>query len=447
MKSEKTYIRARLQGTLTAGSALHIGSGEAKTHEKIVKKDKVPEKITYSALALDAQGKPYLAAASLRGFLAQSCVDETTRRSLFGYAEQESALAGALRIYDARLRTSANLPPHKPTEYSALRSHVSINPLTGTAQDHLLFSLEYVPAGSIFDLCVELDCVDELDLQAVLGLLECWDNGPLAAIGSGTGKGYGRLTWNLEKIEVMEQADLRAWLTGKNDSMWRVLPKHPAASKPHRKPDTLIKFTLTPQGPFLLNDRAYVEPKEADETPKLEFSRAPDGRALIPGTALRGWLRARARRILVTLRVAQNQTPEKADAMLETLFGSTKERGLLNFSDALADAPPTEHQQMFNAIDRFTGGVANGKLYQTRAVACGPLCGEAWITPGKTLEDWHQGLLLLLARDLKEGDLVLGWGKGRGYGAFACALEISEKSPAQKPNDWLKALRDWSAQP
>jgi hypothetical protein len=32
------------------------------------------------------------------------------------------------------------------------------------------------------------------------------------------------------------------------------------------------------------------------------------------------------------------------------------------------------------------------------------------------MEDWLKSLLLYLLRDAMEGDLVLGWGKSKGYG-------------------------------
>jgi hypothetical protein len=165
-------------------------------------------------------------------------------------------------------------------------------------------------------------------------------------------------------------------------------------------------------------------------------------------TALRGWLRGRARRILAMILEAQNQSPAKAEDWVKTLFGSEEKRGLLNFCDAVSDKVATAHPQMFNAIDRFTGGVADNKLYQARAVAeCGTLRGEVWLETDK-LQVEHKGLLLLLARDLLEGDLVLGWGKGRGYGVFDCELRINNADFAawRKQRDgecdvWLKALR------
>ena len=40
--------------------------------------------------------------------------------------------------------------------------------------------------------------------------------------------------------------------------------------------------------------------------------------------------------------------------------------------------------------------------------------------------EWCKGLLLLVVRDALEGDLILGWGKGRGYGNFNLRIRLGK---------------------
>jgi hypothetical protein len=70
--------------------------------------------------------------------------------------------------------------------------------------------------------------------------------------------------------------------------------------------------------------------------------------------------------------------------------------------------------------------------------------------------DWWRGLLLFLARDLIEGELALGWGKSRGFGACRAVLmgladaeidsftgllaTLREQQGAQTPTQWITAL-------
>lgn len=155
----------------------------------------------------------------------------------------------------------------------------------------------------------------------------------------------------------------------------------------------------------------------------LEYSRTADGRAMIPASSIRGWVRARARKIRLTQRHAQNpeialeDLAQEVDSFLESLFGSTERRGLLRFDHFIA-VNHGEHEQMFNAVDRFHGGVADTALYHAKAATATVLRG--CIRLPRELDQESKALLRWVERDAMEGDLRLGWGKGRGYGHFSC---------------------------
>ena len=73
------------------------------------------------------------------------------------------------------------------------------------------------------------------------------------------------------------------------------------------------------------------------------------------------------------------------------------------------------------AIDRFTGGVAGSAKFDAEAVYQPVLAGTITIDL-KRMPLWGLGLLALVLRDLMEGDIPLGFGAGKGYGA--CKAEI-----------------------
>lgn len=147
----------------------------------------------------------------------------------------------------------------------------------------------------------------------------------------------------------------------------------------------------------------------------------------------------------------------------ERLFDTTGQRSALWFSEAVSEAPGSPHPQFFNAVDRFTGGVAKEKLYNVNAVLCDELRFTVTFdpeTPNLAGDgDWWKGLLLLVLRDSMEGDLAIGWGKARGYGAFC--LKVTNESGADldswaaclrelrcrwRPDRWIEALQDKVAQ-
>lgn len=57
---------------------------------------------------------------------------------------------------------------------------------------------------------------------------------------------------------------------------------------------------------------------------------------------------------------------------------------------------------------------------------CDKLSGTVWLR--ESLIDWQKGILLLVVRDMLEGELGLGWGKSRGYGSFSVELTVRKQS-------------------
>ncbi|MGH8498417.1 MAG: RAMP superfamily CRISPR-associated protein, partial [Methylococcales bacterium] len=138
--------------------------------------------------------------------------------------------------------------------------------------------------------------------------------------------------------------------------------------------------------------------------------------ACIPGSTLKGWVRGQCRKILLTLQDVKDD--KTVDGMLNEIFGDTdRDPQRVRFDDALSDVDEEKelHAQTFNAVDRFTGGVKPGALFNVEAIWPKAFRGTIHYR-AERLEDWMKILLLYVLRDAEEGDLVLGWGKSKGYG-------------------------------
>ncbi|MGH8470977.1 MAG: RAMP superfamily CRISPR-associated protein, partial [Gammaproteobacteria bacterium] len=63
-----------------------------------------------------------------------------------------------------------------------------------------------------------------------------------------------------------------------------------------------MTFLIRTCSPLLVNEPGFVREKQSnkDVRPEHEYSRTPEGKPMIPASTLRGLLRARARRILMT---------------------------------------------------------------------------------------------------------------------------------------------------
>ena len=95
------------------------------------------------------------------------------------------------------------------------------------------------------------------------------------------------------------------------------------------------------------------------------------------------------------------------------LFGSGRRGSRLRIGDAKLVGEPVYKAQDFLAVDRFTGGGADG--FKFDAVALWQPTFQATLF----LENpapWELGWLLLTLRDLQDGFIPLGFGAAKGYG-------------------------------
>ncbi|MGH8535539.1 MAG: RAMP superfamily CRISPR-associated protein [Gammaproteobacteria bacterium] len=376
---------------------------------------------------------------------------EELARDLFGFADKGEGQSGRVRLYDAFLRSTPATAPALPYWVSqsstVIRHGIAIDPITGTVAEHKLFRHEYVPADSEFDFELEADELSESDLALLLGLLAHWNGETTAAIGKGKTRGQGRLQWEFERLEVLNQERYLEWLSADKPVQDYFSPIDlPEPGVIGNTGLWTFHFRLIPTSPLLVNEPGYVHKKNKhdEHLPDLEYNRLPDGRPIVPAASLRGLLRGRARRIAATIAVSLGAAPQKAgqtaESIVNELFGSTEQRSPIVIDDAVATGPGEAHHQYFNAIDRFTGGVATNKLYSARAVICNGLEGAIHFELDRLnrllLGEWWRGLLLLVLRDALEGDLAIGWGKARGYGAF----QISATVEGRKIESWAQLL-------
>lgn len=439
----------RITGELVTLSELHIGSGTEEEIPPPGGQVKEQEPRRYASICLDVHGAPYIPGASLRGYLAQALavggVDPRRHARLFGIArrrheeslgaEQDYGNAGALRVYDALWQGSAGAT-------GALRSRVGIDAITGTAEAHKLFTHAVVLPGGIFRVHLELVRIGEYsisqrDITAVLGGLAGLNYCGWAALGQGKGHGRGKLRWRADsvRVTVLTREALRDWLLddGALDTRFETLE----TVEPDRlsvEPPLRFGLRLVPLAPLLVKDPEVVKNKEADpQAPDLNFFRVND-RVVVPGSSLRGLVRARCRRILLTMLEAasaasrSDDDPDgQANQLIGELFGSDEAAGWIRFGDATARFRQGDrHRQFFNAVDRFTGGVRQGALYHVEAIWPDVLRARIELRPEVLQKDrrWMLGLLALVLRDAMEEDLAVGWGRGRGFGAFRAEVRL-----------------------
>ncbi|HLH71458.1 MAG TPA: RAMP superfamily CRISPR-associated protein [Candidatus Dormibacteraeota bacterium] len=300
--------RYELSARLRVVTALAVGSG-------------AEERGVDLAVARDGRGRPYVPGTSLAGALrAWSLLkgDQDRERRLWGWQSPDDAAQGwASRIWveDAALE----LPQEAMME--EIRDGIAIDRRTGAAARGFKYERAVVPAGTT--LALRLGCAVEPAHEAeALALLQEIRAGLRTGrlwLGAARSRGLGRL-------ELVEGSDrlLRERL-GTREEMLAALrrrvrrkPSEGERGQGEEVPETTevrlaepaelrLRLHWRPLGPLMV--RASADGLSVDSLP---LTAAVDGtRALLlPGSSIKGALRARAERILRTLLEAR---PAPAD--------------------------------------------------------------------------------------------------------------------------------------
>ncbi len=419
------YRRVIIEGSLTTRSDLQIGA----VHDELPGS---PGEPAGKGIMRDANGQPYIPGSSLRGVLAAEIRRATPHhfKKLFGEARLTTKeKAGILRVFDATL-------PTQTSSNTIQRTRVSIDPVTRTAKDKHLIHEDVLRRGTCFQITIQADDIDQQALDALLHALNRF-TGKADGLQLGGGKSIGRghIQWQQKQIRVLDEPAFQQWLDGDqplSNANWQLhTPPAPGAAITTQSWRLLFHF----DEPLLINDPAEVT--DQPEAPRLCYRRHGD-KLLVPGSSIKGVFRARARRILITI----SNNPNVADQLIGKMFGSTENASRWRFHD-LTTHIERKHEQTLIAIDRFTGGVQDQALLNLEAAIAKPAITTI---VADNPPDWQKALWYLILRDAIEGDLNLGWGAARGFGAFHIGVlddKITQpwKQLQQQMNEaWFDAL-------
>ncbi len=484
-------IRERIifTGVLVADVPVHVGGGFD-----------APD--TDLPLAVNGRGEYYIPGTSITGVLRQwfaRVFGEGAMKAIFGYtpalSSKDEGFASFILVEDAPLQDSNAALPE-------VRDGVGIDRFTGAAAHNIKYDRQVLPRGSRFDFRLTLEVPDDAqapegwpadaDMQIARMIASLMQGG--MRFGAARSRGLGRM--RLEDVRVQQQALLtregilqalrvRAGQDAQTQQGAQARQPFNEAfpdAKPVRDANVItIAVRWKPVQPIMV--KAEAAGLEVDMLP-LFTGDADSGQMMrvIPGSSIKGVLRACAERIMNTLRERDVPSSGKrddflrqldADPLINALFGArgkgkaeqaqeaaarsveggqTWAEGLSALfvddchctDDALQrkewealfgvedreqpknaigeDRLRTWQPAFHVAIDRFTGAAAENQLYSVLEPFGGdwePL--QLQLDLGRLPDDRREAakaLLLLVLRELAQERIALGFGTHRGMGAI-----------------------------
>lgn len=428
---------------------LHVGSSEKETGEVLVH---------------PVSGKPFVQASGIAGVF-RSCYEELNddkamSSDLFGDNERT---AGRIRFTDGIISAS-----DKEMRIE-LRPRIKINPKTGTSASSKgkgldsasgqKFETEYIGTGS--EIIFRVYVYSKLSRDKLQAGAKSPDQEQIEQVFAQIHNGHlqfgGQKSNGCGSMEIVSLKHRAYNMCNENDRIkWAEEDKEDSDTfdEQHQYLNELLAKTLfspraytlklyaETEGSLLVKSIALTDAEirkfaERDEKePDYVNMRNAEGFYIIPGSSVKGAVRAQVERI--SNYMEKNMEGFENAALIGDAFGKTGKKndtgssGNVRFYDVLVEPIAGREKEVINNrihIDRFTGGVMNTGLFKEQSVH-GKFTIEAAVMKDSNRkntakEDRSCAMLTLALRDLALGIYSLGSGYsvGRGF-LHADKLEI-----------------------
>jgi len=302
-----------------------------------------------------------------------------------------------------------------------VRDGVKIDNKKGIAEEGAKFDYEVVEGEINLNLFGEVVFRKEFDkndefLRILATIKRDLENEEIS-VGAMTTKGFGRLKLNNFEAFYFKFPDdgekyLRFLSSGKeNVSDLKVdFQNLQPFSKDNQ--NFMVEAVFSLKNSLIIGSNA----SGSDEVDKGHLK--SNGKPILSGTSIKGAIRDRAVKIINTLK-----EDDSGEDFIKETFGwaDDKSKSIEKFKsrvivdESIIDESVIEETQTRIKIDRFTGGTISGALFESKPI---------WHKDEKIkinikikkYESWEAGLILLVLKDLWNGDLPIGGEKAIGRG-------------------------------
>ena len=266
-----------LKGTVELLSPALIGSGKDEKSDMDVLKD--------------SQGRVYIPSTSFTGMLRHYIkINDKNNLELFWGSSNEET--DPQKIRQSSIRIDDLLPLNEIS--TVIRDGVKINNTKGIAEEGAKFDYEVIEPGAKFALNIEVTLYDsdnDFKRRMVATIIDVLKNEKIT-IGAKTNSGLGRIKltdYKIYEFDFSKKEDVLRWL--KQDFS---VPSNSEVKpfEPHLK-------TFTISADFVIKNSLIVRSYNYDpDMPDVEHIKS-NNKPVLPGTSLKGTIRARSERIMV----------------------------------------------------------------------------------------------------------------------------------------------------
>ena len=271
----------------------------------------------------------------------------------------------------------------------------------GVAEKTGKFDYEIIELGkgSYFDFRIEIDDYCDADKPLITGIINGINNGSIR-VGHKTGRGLGKIA--LVDLKKKNVTDIKSYI----DFTWNSVTED-ASEFENGEPDgdEVLTYCFVNKSFLTIANNATLLEKDDGGLINSEPVKSINNHPVIPGTSWAGIFKSHFKKILSSVSIF----PDGGTDFLNSVFGTGSNASKIVFDGSELDGE-TCMLQTRNAIDRFTGGAGDKKLF-TNQLAFG---GESKliITLKSSISDDDRALIRNLIKltidDFNDGSLNIG---------------------------------------
>ncbi len=323
-----------------------------------------------------------------------------------------------------------------------IRDGVKLDDITKTTEDGSKYDYEIINTGSEFNFrmtAVAREKTNKQELENILSQIIKILESENLRIGAKTSRGFGKvklLNTKILKLDMSNENDKQKWI----DFKWEELDSEDKLDNSLGLFDKINNFKI--RADFVIPDSLIIKSYSKSPSGPDSVSLTLNDRPIVSGTSWNGAIRQALLNIGKDL-----EKEEQMKKLLENTFGWVDDKSQSKNaipSKVIIEESIIENGKLLpyvrNKVDRFTGGVVDGALFDEVPVYGGELTLNCEMEKAK---DYEIGMIILAIKEFENGIQTVGGGANIGRGRLELkSLNIIKEEEKKYLNALAKKLNE-----